>query len=59
MPETHTVPVTFECPKPLAEALGREANQRGVTVGELVSSLAVTPLEDQLSELRLTRLDTP
>lgn len=57
MPETTTSQLSFHCPAIVAEAVKEEANLRGVSVEELVSSLVVTPLSDQLAEIKLGRIN--
>lgn len=49
--------LSFDCPAQLAEAVKGEASNRGVSVEELLGSLLVTPLADQLAELNLSRFD--
>ena len=49
--------LSFNCPPALADGLEQEAANRGVAVEELLGSLVVTPLSDQLAELHLARFD--
>lgn len=48
---TNTMPMTFNCPMPLAKALLAQASLQGVPIEEFISDLVTQPLIDQLGAM--------